>query len=141
MDIAYLIAGLILSKFRKTLSLPEVIIVTGYGDPDGTEIAIKNKAWDYIEKPFSVGSLTLSINRALQYREKKDTGKAPVILKRDGLIGNSPEMQHCLNRLAHAAISGCWPPLTEISMRWSRSGRFVKTFCFASNRLFLNYRR
>ncbi len=111
-DIIFLDVGLpdcnglsLLSKFRKTPSLPEVIIVTGYGDPDGAEIAIKNKAWDYIEKPFSVGSLTLSINRALQYREKKDTGKAPVVLKRDGLIGNSPEMQHCLNRLAHAANS------------------------------------
>jgi DNA-binding NtrC family response regulator len=111
-DIIFLDVGLpdcnglsLLSNFRKTPSLPEVIIITGYGDPDGAELAIKNKAWDYIEKPFSVGSLTLSINRALQYRGKKDTGNPPVVLKRDGLIGNSPEMQGCLNRLAHAANS------------------------------------
>src|SRR5271157_5559784 len=27
-------------------SAPEVIIITGYGSPDGAELAIKNGAWD-----------------------------------------------------------------------------------------------
>ncbi|TFH53244.1 MAG: response regulator, partial [Methanothrix sp.] len=42
--------GLIaLPEIGRTPSLPEVIIITGNGDPDGAELAIKSGAWDYIE--------------------------------------------------------------------------------------------
>ena len=51
-------------------SKPEVIIMTGYGDPNGAELAIKSGAWDYIEKGFSIKEITLSLERALQYRKK-----------------------------------------------------------------------
>jgi two-component system NtrC family response regulator len=43
----------ILPKIRDTASSPEIIIITGYGDSNGAELAIKNGAWDYIEKPSS----------------------------------------------------------------------------------------
>ena len=33
---------------------PEIIIITGEGDPDGAELAIRSGAWDYIEKPLSM---------------------------------------------------------------------------------------
>ena len=33
--------------------------MTGYGDPDGAELAIKNGAWDYIEKPSSIKEMML----------------------------------------------------------------------------------
>ena len=29
---------------------PEIIIMTGYGDPEGVELAMKSGAWDYIQK-------------------------------------------------------------------------------------------
>jgi two-component system NtrC family response regulator len=29
-------------------STPEVIIITGFGSPDGAEMAIRNGAWDFI---------------------------------------------------------------------------------------------
>ena len=41
----------LLPQFKNTLSRPEVIIITGDGDPDGAELAIRSGAWDYIEKP------------------------------------------------------------------------------------------
>ncbi len=41
---------------------PEVIIITGEGDPDGAELAIKNGAWDYIEKPLSISKITLPLS-------------------------------------------------------------------------------
>ncbi len=40
----------ILAALQETRSKPEVIIMTGFGDPDGAEIAIKNGAWYYVEK-------------------------------------------------------------------------------------------
>ncbi len=35
-----------IEEIRETSSSPEVIIITGFGDPDGAELAIKNGAWD-----------------------------------------------------------------------------------------------
>jgi two-component system NtrC family response regulator len=95
----------ILPEIRGVSSPPEVVIMTGYGDPDGAELAIKNGAWDYIGKPVSVQEIMLTAERALQYREKTHTIVIPVSLKRDGIIGNGPKLRACLDRLAQAARS------------------------------------
>lgn len=40
-----------LPKIKNTPSDPEVIILTGRGDPDGAELAIQGGVWDYLVKP------------------------------------------------------------------------------------------
>jgi two-component system NtrC family response regulator len=95
----------ILPEIRATASAPEVIIVTGFGDPDGAELAIKKGAWDYIEKPLSVKAVMLCIERALQYREKKRAFSQPVALKVEGIVGTSPKLRACLDTLAQASNS------------------------------------
>ncbi len=85
-----------------------MIIITGFGEPDGAELAIKSGAWDYIEKCSSVKDMTLSLERALQYRREKmaETRKKNVIaLKREDIFGNSPKLRACLNQVAQAAGS------------------------------------
>jgi len=87
---------------------PEIIIITGFGDPHGAEMAIKCGAWDYIEKGASVKDITLSLMRALQYREQKLAGRSSstvVDFKREGIIGNSSRLRECLDLLTQAAIS------------------------------------
>jgi len=84
---------------------PEVIIITGEGEPDGAELAINSGAWDYIEKPISIKDISLSLSRALQYRDGKDARAIPVALRRDGIIGNSPRLNECLDRLGRLACS------------------------------------
>jgi len=89
-------------------SNPEVIIMTGFGDPNGAELAIKCGAWDYIEKGFSIKEITLSLKRALQYRKEKQEAqhkRKPVQLKRENIIGNSPALDKCLDLVAQAAES------------------------------------
>lgn len=94
-----------LPEFRKTSSRPEVIVITGKGDPDGAERAIKGGAWAYIEKPHILQNITLHLNRALQYKEeKKRVALVPVALKRDNIIGTSPAIVKCLDQLAKAAV-------------------------------------
>lgn len=95
----------ILPKIRAASAAPEVIIITGYGDPDGAELAIRKGAWDYVEKPLSVRDVMLSVERALQYREKKPTGARPVALKTEGIVGSGPKISACLDALARAASS------------------------------------
>ena len=92
-----------LPKIRETPSSPEVIIMTGKGDPDGAELAIKSGAWDYIVKPSSNNGMLLPITRAIEYRKEKQSMNPPVLLKRDSIIGNSPQIKHCLDLVARAA--------------------------------------
>lgn len=93
----------LLPKFRETPSAPEVIIITGAGDPDGAELAILNGAWDYIEKSASIKQMSLPLVRALQYRREKQVKKPPVALKLEGIIGKSPQMRLCYDLVAQAA--------------------------------------
>ena len=95
----------ILPAIRRTQAAPEVIIITGFGDPDGAELAIKKGAWDYIEKPLSVKDVTLCVERALQYREKKQASSKPVSLERGGIIGSGPKLRTSLDIVAQAAMS------------------------------------
>ena len=95
----------ILPEIRGGLSSPEVIIVTGYGDADGAEIAIRQGAWDYVQKPLSIKDINLTVERALQYRDKKRTISKPVALKTEGIVGNSPKILASLDALAEAAGS------------------------------------
>ncbi|WP_303721899.1 sigma-54 dependent transcriptional regulator [Malonomonas rubra] len=97
-----------LPKIEACPSSPEVIIMTGFGDASGAELAIKSGAWDYIEKGFSVKEITLSLERALQYRnEKREVSQArkAATLKRDNIIGNSVSLKACLDLVAQSAES------------------------------------
>ncbi|MFW6126894.1 MAG: response regulator [Thermodesulfobacteriota bacterium] len=65
-----------LPKIRELPDPPEVILITGAGDPDGAELAMVNRAWDYIEKQSSIKRMTLPLVRALQYRDEKKANKS-----------------------------------------------------------------
>ncbi len=110
-DVVFLDVGLpdgngldILPDLRNTASSPEVIIITGYTDSDGAELAIRSGAWDYISKETSVESMTLPLIRALQYRNER-LGCKTISLNREGIIGNSPKLKACLDQVAMAANS------------------------------------
>jgi two-component system, NtrC family, response regulator len=84
---------------------PEIIIITGFGDEKGAEIAINSGVWDYIEKSASFQNIRLSLSRAIEYREQKKRKIARVSLKRDAIVGNSPLIAECLDKVAQAANS------------------------------------
>jgi two-component system, NtrC family, response regulator len=95
-----------LSQFTGSASAPEVIIITGAGDPNGAELAIKSGAWDYIQKPSPLQNMTLPFMRALQYRREKQARSrvsSITALKREGIVGSSPQMLECLDVLARVA--------------------------------------
>jgi two-component system, NtrC family, response regulator len=95
----------LLPRIHELPSQPEVIIITGLGDPDGAEMAIKNGAWDYIEKSSSTKEMKLPFTRALQYREEKKAKKPLAALRLNGILGSSRSMHRCLDHLAQAAFS------------------------------------
>jgi two-component system NtrC family response regulator len=95
----------LLPEFLANPSAPEVIIITGFGSPDGAELAMKNGAWDFIEKPLERSKIELPLMRALQYREAKGQKGVPRVLTREGIIGSSPKLESCLQLVAQAAVS------------------------------------
>jgi MinD-like ATPase involved in chromosome partitioning or flagellar assembly len=66
----------VLPNIQGMPSAPLVIIITGAGDPDGADLALKNGAWDYIEKQTSIKQIMLPLARAVQYQQGKK-GRGP----------------------------------------------------------------
>lgn len=95
-----------LERLERTAANPEVIIITGFGDPKGAELAIRSGAWDYIEKTSSTKDIMLALDRAMQYRREKQAaqqGGRITALKREGIIGDSLRLRNCLDLVAQAA--------------------------------------
>jgi two-component system NtrC family response regulator len=89
-------------EIREQSPAPAVIIITGEGTPDSAEMAIKSGCWEYIQKPISAKVIELSLFRVLQYRNERKIRALPVSLKREGIIGSSPQLKKCLDLVARA---------------------------------------
>ncbi|MFO8111357.1 MAG: sigma-54 dependent transcriptional regulator [Desulfosalsimonadaceae bacterium] len=94
-----------LKVFMDVSSNPEVVIITGTGSEKSVEEAIRQGAWDYVQKPVSVRSLARLVRQALRYRKDKRAAKEPVALMLPGIIGESQSMYGCLQQVAQAASS------------------------------------
>ncbi|WP_272700580.1 sigma-54-dependent transcriptional regulator [Desulfovibrio sp. Fe33] len=84
---------------------PEVIILTGKGDPDGAELAIRGGVWDYLLKPSSIREISLTLGRALKYHEEKRGRDGDRDLEMKGVVGESPIIKSSFNLLSQAARS------------------------------------
>ncbi|NJB67564.1 two-component system NtrC family response regulator [Desulfobaculum xiamenense] len=93
----------ILPRLKALPMPPEVIIMTGLGDPDGAELAIRNGAWDYLQKPLSPKKILLPLTRVLKYRDNLRELTTPPPMKRCGIVGHSAAIRATMDRLAVAA--------------------------------------
>lgn len=84
---------------------PEVIILTGKGNPDGAELAIKGGVWDYLLKPTSVKDITLTLDRALKYRTEKKGSASLDEEEFQEVIGHSAGVKSSLKLTLKAARS------------------------------------
>jgi len=94
----------LLQTIRQMPVRPEVIIITAVGSLKGAEIAIKNGAWDYLNKPLKKEDIILRIDRALAYRRIKKKKKT-IILDTGSIIGKSPAIKKCFEKVAQC-VSG-----------------------------------
>lgn len=94
----------LIPELKRQADPPEIIILTAYGDPEGAAVALGSNVWDYIPKPARVDEIRLPMLRALEYRNQKRK-KQPLSVKRNGIIGNSPQLSACIERLAQASNS------------------------------------
>ncbi|MEG2171673.1 MAG: sigma-54 dependent transcriptional regulator [Desulfovibrionaceae bacterium] len=94
-----------LRTFGALASQPELMVITGHGDGDAAETALRSGAWEYLTKPLRVRELSQALAHILAYR----TGRRPSLHVRDmdrsQIIGSSPALMKTLYSLAEAARS------------------------------------
>ncbi len=94
-----------LRQMRDAPSSPEIIIITGAANRSEAEIAIKNGAWDYIQKPFTMSQIKDCLSSVLQYQRERASRPSPGRVVHKNIIGASSQMKRCLAQLAPAAFS------------------------------------
>jgi two-component system response regulator HydG len=87
-----------------------VIVVTGYGTVQSAVQAMKNGAYDYVTKPFSVDELKLLLERVGNHLKMKTENRLlreKVRSKQGfgGIVGRAPEMEKLYRIIAKAANS------------------------------------
>ncbi|MCP4672081.1 MAG: sigma-54-dependent Fis family transcriptional regulator [Desulfobacula sp.] len=83
--------------------VPEIIIMTGDSNPDGAELAMKSRAWDYIQKNGKHQDFKLALTQALEYRQQKQLKNYKATIKRGSIIGESRLLSKCLDKVYTAA--------------------------------------
>src|SRR5437867_6767345 len=101
--------GLEMIQKARELNPPAVVIViTGFGSIETAVEAMKNGAFDYLEKPFKVEELRLCVQRALSYNAAvTETAYLRKQLKKkyqfSQIIGSAPSMQQVFKLIERVA--------------------------------------
>lgn len=87
-----------------------VIIMTAFGSMDTAIAAIRAGAYDFVTKPLDIDILTMSLERAVRYRNlqqkvKKLSNAAMEPRRFDFLLGESPIMEELFSQLSRIADS------------------------------------
>lgn len=93
---------------------PLVIMITGSSDLDSVEKAIKEGAWDYMQKPISLSDLDKLVFRAVALSAEHQREKLPKN-RADTIIGSSKSIIKAVNNLLQAAQSDVTVMLTGSS--------------------------
>ncbi len=91
-------------SFRRSPGRPEVLIMTGQGDPRGAALALRHGAWDYLCKPLGADDVRLAVMRAMDFRRSTESNRSAVFTMAD-FVSTSPAMAECLRTAARAAAS------------------------------------
>ena len=141
-----------LKEIKKASPDTVVVIMTAYGSIENAVTAMKEGAYDYVTKPFSLEELTIKLQKALKH---KDTIAENIMLKQrvlsqygyDNMIGKSEGMKRVFeiistvsNRDTTILIqgeSGTGKELTAGAIHYNsnrRDGPFIKVSCAALNK-------
>jgi DNA-binding NtrC family response regulator len=87
-----------------------IVVVTGYGTVQSAVQAMKNGAYDYVTKPFSLDELKLLLDRVASHLKLKSENRIlrEKVKSKQGfgsIIGRSPEMEKLYRIVAKAAHS------------------------------------
>lgn len=141
-----------LREIKKTSPDTVVIIMTAYGSIENAVMAMKEGAYDYVTKPFSLEELMIKLRKALKH---KDVVAENLLLKQQilsqygyhNMIGKCDAMKHVfemINAVSHRETtvliqgeSGTGKELTAGAIHYNstrKDGPFIKLSCAALNK-------
>jgi two-component system response regulator DctR len=94
------LSGLAIFEQLKALGCPwPVLFLTGHGDVSMAVAAVKNGAWDFLEKPFQDNELVDRVAQALVAANAVQDGDAEARRLRQALVSLSPREREVLDEL------------------------------------------
>jgi DNA-binding NtrC family response regulator len=136
----------VLNRAAELFPAIPLIMITGYATIDHAIQATRLGAYDFIEKPFNLDRLLLTLERALEKKKllQTNTWMAQEILSRYQMVGASPAMQQVYERIERVSNSDSTVLITgetgtgkELAARAvhmhsrRRNGPFVRVNCAA----------
>jgi len=99
-----------LHKIKQRRPDAEVVVVTGYATVQSAVQAMKNGAYDYVTKPFTMDELKLLLERVATHLRLKTENrmlreKIKSKLGFGSIVGRAPEMEKLYRMIAKAALS------------------------------------
>ena len=104
-------SGMEVLKFAKNINdLTVVIVMTAFGTIESAVEAMKNGAYDYIQKPFELEELEVKITRALDHRRDSTVlqilrSQSGVSLEHNNMVGHSIQIKKILDIVRKIAKS------------------------------------
>ncbi len=92
-----------ISDFMSLPSSPEVVIITGFAEQDGAQLALESGVFDYLQKPFRKNDVMLACTRALEFRLSRLKNPHVKLMQCESIIGKSAALKSCLEAVASAA--------------------------------------
>jgi DNA-binding NtrC family response regulator len=98
----------LLEQCRRNWPASQVVLMTGYGTPDGAIEAIRAGAFDYITKPLIDNELLMTIERAISQRsvrQENDNLRAQLDRRygMDNIVGRDPRMLKVFEMISSVA--------------------------------------
>ncbi|QIL44707.1 response regulator transcription factor [Acidovorax sp. HDW3] len=94
------LSGLVTFERLKALGCPwAVLFLTGHGDVGTAVEAVKNGAWDFLEKPFQNNLLVDRVEQAMQALQQQSASERQRQRLRQALASLSPREREVLNEL------------------------------------------
>lgn len=139
----------ILKECRQISPLTKVLMITAYGSVETAVEAMKQGAYDYITKPFSMDELILTVKRLIELRDLEDENiflRQKIEEKYDfsGIIGKSARIQEVFEKIKIVAPtdttvlitgeSGTGKELVANAIHYNslrKGGSFIKVSCAA----------
>lgn len=94
-----------MARFRERLGDVPIVVVTAFGELTTAVAAVRNGAFDYLNKPFNLEVAQRTIERALESRRIATPARSAEVPRDLQLIGSSAPMQEVFKRIALVAAS------------------------------------
>ena len=93
------------AEFAHLPGNPDVVVITGNGDGDNAEAALRSGAWEFLTKPLQMRDIEQCMRQVLQFRQNRTPASDQLVVDSGHILGTGQGMSRALKLLAQAAKS------------------------------------